>query len=97
MSSTREAKVSAIHLLSAAAIFVIDDHIARRTELVTRLAARGMTPLAPRTPLEAIDLLTCRQLHVNVALLAPSFGHSAGGLRARLRQLPMGVDGRDCR
>ena len=36
--------------------------------------ARGMTPLAPSTPLEAIDLLTRTQLHVNVCLLAPGFG-----------------------
>ena len=48
----------------------------------TRLAARGMTPLAPRTPLEAIDLLTRTQLHVNVCLLAPSFGQTTAELRA---------------
>ena len=41
-----------------------------------------MTPLAPRTPLEAIDLLTRTQLHVNVCLLAPSFGQSTAELRA---------------
>ena len=63
-------------------ILVIDDRIGRRVELVTRLAARGMTPLAPRTPLEAIDLLTRTQLHVNVCLLAPSFGQTAAELRA---------------
>jgi len=40
---------------------VIDDHVGRRVDLVTRLAARGMTPLAPRTPLEAIDLLSKRK------------------------------------
>lgn len=63
-------------------ILVIDDRIPRRHDLVTRLAARGMTPLAPRTPLEAIDLLTRTQLHVNVCLLAPSFGQSTAELRA---------------
>jgi hypothetical protein len=61
-------------------ILVIDDHIPRRLDLVTRLAARGMTPLAPRTPLEAIDLLTRTQLHVDVCLLAPSFGQSISEL-----------------
>lgn len=63
-------------------ILVIDDRVARRVDLVTRLAARGMTPLAPRTPLEAIDLLTRTQLHVNVCLLASSFGQSAAELSA---------------
>jgi hypothetical protein len=81
-ASIDAAITSAIRAAQRRPILVIDDRIARRTDLVTRLAARGMTPLAPRTPLEAIDLLTRTQLHVNVALLAPSFGHSAGELRA---------------
>jgi hypothetical protein len=61
------------HALRAAQrrpILVFDDQRSRRIELATRLAARGMTPLVPRTPLEAIDLLTRTQLHVNVAILA---------------------------
>ena len=73
------------HALRAAQrrpIMVIDDRPSRRVNLATRLAARGMTPLAPRTPLEAIDLLTRTQLHVNVCLLAPSFGQSVDELRA---------------
>jgi hypothetical protein len=72
------------HALRAAQrrpILVLDDRPARRVNLATRLAARGMTPLAPRTPLEAIDLLTRTQLHVNVCLLAPSFGQSLDELR----------------
>lgn len=73
------------HALRAAQrrpILVIDDRPSERVNLATRLAARGMTPLAPRTPLEAIDLLTRTQLHVNVCLLAPSFGQSLDELRA---------------
>jgi hypothetical protein len=73
------------HALRAAQrrpIMLIDDRPARRVNLATRLAARGMTPLAPRTPLEAIDLLTRTQLHVNVCLLAPSFGQSVDELRS---------------
>jgi hypothetical protein len=73
------------HALRAAQrrpILLIDDLPARRVHLATRLAARGMTPLAPRTPLEAIDLLTRTQLHVNVCLLAPSFGQTVDELRA---------------
>jgi hypothetical protein len=73
------------HALRAAQrrpIMVIDDRAARRVRLATRLAARGMTPLAPRTPLEAIDLLTRTAMHVNVCLLAASFGQSIEELRA---------------
>ena len=73
------------HALRAAQrrpIMVIDDRASRRVSLATRLAARGMTPLAPRTPLEAIDLLTRTQMHVNVCLLAPSFGQTVEQLRA---------------
>jgi len=76
--STREAIDTAIrHALSAARtrpILVIDDRGERRTALIERLATRGMTPLAPRTPLEALDLLTRAQLHVSLCLLAPGFG-----------------------
>jgi hypothetical protein len=65
------------HALSAALrrpILVIDDRLERRTSLIARLAREGMTPLAPKTPLEAIDLLTRSQLHVSVCMLAPGFG-----------------------
>lgn len=62
-------------------VLVIDDRGPRRHDLVGRLAARGMTPLAPRTPLEAIDLLTRTQMHVNVCLLASSFGQTVAELR----------------
>jgi hypothetical protein len=73
---------SAIRAAQSRPILVVDDRIARRTELVTRLAARGMTPLVARTPLEAIDQLTRTQLHVHVCLLAPSFGQSIAELHA---------------
>ena len=65
------------HALSAAKrrpILVIDDQAQRRTSLIERLVNEGMTPIAPRTPLEAIDLLTRSQLHVSVCMLAPGFG-----------------------
>jgi len=65
------------HALSAARrrpILVIDDRAERRTNLIARLAREGMTPLAPKTPLEAIDLLTRSQLYVSVCMLAPGFG-----------------------
>ena len=60
-------------------------HGARAGARSTRLAARGMTPLAPRTPLEAIDLLTRTQLHVNVLRA-----------RAELRPLPATSFARSC-
>lgn len=65
------------HALSAAKrrpILVIDDRAERRTSLIERLAREGMTPIAPRTPLDAIDVLARAQLHVSVCLLAPGFG-----------------------
>jgi hypothetical protein len=65
-------------------ILVIDDRAERRTRLITQLLDRGMTPLAPRTPLEAIDLLTRAQLHVDVCLLAPGFGVPSTDLAAVL-------------
>jgi hypothetical protein len=63
-------------------ILVIDEQAARRRELVNLLAKRRMTPLAPKTPLEAMDLLSRSHLHVNVCLIAPSFGQTTAELRA---------------
>jgi len=57
-------------------ILVIDENSDRKRDL--------MTPLAPKTPLEAIDLLTRSQLHVGVCLLAPGFGVPSTDLRAVL-------------
>src|SRR4051812_39908535 len=57
-------------------ILVIDENSDRKRDLIARLSNRGMTPLAPKTPLEALDLLSRAQLHVGVCLLAPG----AGGL-----------------
>lgn len=65
------------HAVSAAerrAVLVIDDQVERRDALIERLARGGLTPLAPRTPLEAIELLNRPQLHISVCLLAPGFG-----------------------
>lgn len=84
--SLRRAIDAAIaHAIAAARhkpILVIDADSDRRGDLVTQLWARGMTPIVPTTPLEAIDLLGRTQLHVAVCLLAPSFGYSAAELRA---------------
>ena len=65
-------------------ILVIDDRTERRASLIERLSIRGMTPLAPKTPLEAVDLLTRAQLHVSVCLLAPGFGVPSTDLAAIL-------------
>ncbi|MFT3692130.1 MAG: PilZ domain-containing protein [Kofleriaceae bacterium] len=62
---------AAIKAGSTKPVLVVDDQSERRKDLVAKLTARGMTPFAPQTPLEAIDLLTRPSLHVNVALLAP--------------------------
>ncbi len=81
-AAIESAIASALRAAQRRPILVIDDRIARRHDLAARLAARGMTPLAPRTPLEAIDLLTRTQLHVDVCLVAPSFGHTTAELHA---------------
>jgi hypothetical protein len=65
-------------------ILVIDENTDRKRDLIVRLSDRGMTPLAPKTPLEAIDLLTRSRLHVGVCLLAPGFGVPSTDLRAVL-------------
>ena len=65
-------------------ILVIDENTVRKNNLIIRLSDQGMTPLAPKTPLEAIDLLTRSQLHVGVCLLAPGFGVPSHDLRAVL-------------
>jgi len=86
--SLREAIESSISAARGAArrrpILVIDENSDRKRDLIARLANRGMTPLAPKTPLEAIDLLTRSQLHVGVCLLAPGFGVPSHDLRAVL-------------
>ena len=81
-ASIEAAIEGALRAVARRPVLVVDGRSARRHDLVSRLAARGMTPLAPRTPLEAIDLLTRSHLHVNVALLAPSFGQSTAELHA---------------
>jgi len=85
-AAIEQAIEAALRAVQRRPILVIDDDVPRRVELVTRLAARGMTPLAPRTPLEAIDLLARSQLHVNVCLIAPSFGHSAEELVTQITE-----------
>lgn len=87
-AATREAIDATIDAALSAAkrrpILVIDDQATRRASLIEHLANRGMTPLAPKTPLEAIDLLTRAQLHVSVCLLAPGFGVPTTDLAAIL-------------
>ncbi len=85
MSDAIEASIT--QALSAARrrpILVVDDHGERRARLIDRLVGGGMTPLAPKTPLEAIDLLTRAQLQISVCLLAPGFGELAANLASVL-------------
>jgi len=87
-ASLRESIEASINAARGAArrrpILVIDENSDRKRDLIARLVNRGMTPLAPRTPLEAIDLLTRSHLHVGVCLLAPSFGVPSTDLLAVL-------------
>lgn len=61
-------------------VLVVDDNLRRRDTLVAMLETQGMAPVAARTPLDAIAVLTNPHLVVSVALLAPSFGHSLDAL-----------------
>ena len=74
--ATRSAIEATIAAALAAArrrpILVIDDHAARREALIELLRERGCTPLSPATPLDAIEMLTRPELHVDVCLLAKS-------------------------
>jgi hypothetical protein len=83
-AAIESAIASAVRAAKRRPILVIDDRASRRRDLVAKLSARGMSPLAPKTPLEAVDLLARPQLHVGVCLLASSFGHTADELRALL-------------
>lgn len=74
-AATRHAIDAAIEDALAAArrrpILVIDDNEARRARLVQLLRERGCAPLSAVTPLDAIEMLTRPELHVEVCLLAP--------------------------
>jgi hypothetical protein len=65
-----EAALGAVHTRP---VLIIDDDEPRRRRLATSIGALGMTPLVPRTPLEAIDLLSRARLHVAVCAVAETF------------------------
>jgi hypothetical protein len=71
--------MSAVFASRRRPILVIDDQAERRRDLHAKLVARGMTPLTPTTPLQAIDLLTRAQLNVTVCLLGAGRPGSFGG------------------
>jgi hypothetical protein len=50
-------------------VVVLDDPGERRTHLMELLADKGLAPIAPRTPLEAIDLL--ERSSPRICLVAP--------------------------
>lgn len=77
---------SAISAALRRPVLVIDDHVQRRDSLIARLTMHGMTPIAPQTPLEAVDLLTRSPTHVAVALVAPFRSIEAATLHAVLTE-----------
>jgi hypothetical protein len=96
MRSAIEAAIAcALRAAQRKPVLVVDERLARRRDLAARLGARGLTPLVPKTPLEAVDLLARAQLHVAVCLVAPSFGQSAAELRTFVTDAFPGVSTAD--
>lgn len=82
-----EAELAAMHAAAVRRpVLVVDDDPARREAIGDALRARGMTSLAPRTPLDAIQLLSRAQLHIPVALIASRFGSIPGAELERFLQ-----------
>jgi hypothetical protein len=59
-------------------VLLIDDIEDRRIDVAAALRDRQMTPLIPTTPLEAIDLLSSPERHVEVCLMSSRFGDHRG-------------------
>ena len=57
---------------SSRQIIIVDDEPPRRSSLIDLLSAAGFTAIAPRTPLDAFDLLG-RNDGTDMLLVAPSF------------------------
>jgi hypothetical protein len=56
-------------------VIVVDDEAPRRDQLIDRLVAAGLTPLAPKTPLDSFELLAAREPEDTV-LIAPTFAEA---------------------
>ncbi|MGE3762121.1 MAG: hypothetical protein AB7L94_07710 [Kofleriaceae bacterium] len=56
-------------------VIVVDDEAPRRDQLIDRLVAAGLTPLAPKTPLDSFELLS-RTEPEHPVLVAPSFSEA---------------------
>ncbi|CAN5698439.1 hypothetical protein BH11MYX2_BH11MYX2_21800 [soil metagenome] len=53
-------------------IIIVDDEPPRRSSLIDMLSAAGFSPVAPRTPLDAFDLLGRADAN-DLLLVAPTF------------------------
>lgn len=60
---------------SARSVIIVDDEARRRGQLIDRLTAAGLTPLAPKTPLDSFDLLS-RTEPGDMVLLSPTFAEA---------------------
>jgi hypothetical protein len=61
----------ALHASHRRPVLVIDENPSRRGLLAKLLRDRGFTPIVATTPLDAIEVLTRPERHVDVCLLAP--------------------------
>jgi hypothetical protein len=76
----------AVRAARARLVIVLDDDERRRARLVDRLVDRGFTPLAPRTPLETIDLLASPALRIRLCLVAADFRIARAALAQTLAE-----------
>jgi hypothetical protein len=54
-------------------LLVIDSDVERRARTAEALSASGIMPIVPRTPLEAIDLLSRARLHIGLCTIGKQF------------------------
>jgi hypothetical protein len=73
-----DAIANAIAAARARPVLVVDGIEDRRLDLADALRDLRMTPLAPRTPLEVIDLLSTPERNVRIAAVGARFGDVHG-------------------
>ncbi len=74
-----DAVVNALTATRAHCVMIVDAIEERRIDVAEAMRARDLTPLAPRTPLEVIDLLGDPTNQIDVCAVSARFAGLAGG------------------